>query len=443
MAIQLSEHFTYSKLIRFTIPSIIMMFFTSIYNIVDGLFVSNFVGATEFAAINLVFPFIMILGAIGFMFSSGGSALVAKTLGEKNKFKANQIFSLLVYSCIVIGIILAIIGLTGVKKALILYGVDGKLLNDAILYCKILMPATPIFMLQFLFQAFFITAEKPTTGMIVTVLAGLTNIVLDAVFIIILKWGIAGAALATIISQSVGRIMPLIYFALPKKTPLRLGKTKFYPKALIKACTNGASEFMTQISMSIVAMLYNYQLLKLAGENGVIAFGVISYINFIFLSVFIGFSIGSNPIVSYHYGAKNTSELKNLFKKNFIFIAVSAIILMISAELSAKILSAIFVGYDEYLLNMTTNAFRIYAISFLLAGFNIYASAFFTALNNGLISAIISFFRTLVCECSCVMLLPIFFGITGIWSSIIVAEAMALILSIYLVLKFKTKYQYI
>lgn len=443
MEIRLSEHFTFAKLLRFTAPSILMMIFTSIYSIVDGLFVSNYVGATPFAAVNIVFPFLMILAAIGFMFSTGGSALIAKTLGEKNRFMANQIFSMLVYASIIFGAVVSVIALLVLEPVLAVFGVEGELMVQSLLYGRILLPFIPVFMLQFMFQSFMITAERPKLGMFITVSAGLANMALDALFIVYFEWGIAGAAWATVVGEIIGGGIPLLYFACPNTSPLRLVKTKFYGKALFKSCTNGLSEFLGQISVSIVNILYNYQLLRINGENGVVAFGVISYVNFIFLSVFIGYSIGSNPIVSYHYGADDRKELKSLFKKNVIFIGVSAVVLTLIAELSARLLARIFVGFDETLLNMTTYGFRIYALSFLLAGFNIYASAFFTALNNGIISAIISVVRTLVCECGCVMILPIFFGLNGIWSSIIVAEVIALSVSITLILKFRSRYGYL
>ncbi|MBO5441409.1 MAG: MATE family efflux transporter, partial [Alphaproteobacteria bacterium] len=346
MEIKLSEHFTFAKLLRFTAPSVLMMISTSVYSIVDGLFVSNYVGATPFAAINIVFPFLMILAAVGFMFSTGGSALIAKTLGEKDRFKANQIFSMLVYVSVIFGVFVSVVALVILEPVLQAFGVEGELLVQSLLYGRILLPFIPVFMLQFMFQSFMITAERPKLGMFITVSAGLTNAALDALFIVYFEWGVAGAAWASVIGQIVGGIIPLLYFACPNSSSLRLVRTKFYVGALIKSCTNGLSEFLGQISMSVVGILYNYQLLRIAGEDGVVAFGVISYVNFIFLSVFIGFSIGSNPIVSYHYGAKDWGELQSLFKKNVIFIGVSAGVLTLIAELSARLLANIFVGFD-------------------------------------------------------------------------------------------------
>ena len=442
MQIQLSEHFTYSKLLRFTAPSMAMMVFISVYSIVDGFFVSNFVGSTALAAVNIIFPFLMICGAFGFMIGSGGSALVAKTLGENKKFKANQIFSLLIYTTVVSGVVISVSGLICLKPLVSAFNVEGELLADSLLYGHILLPAVTAFMLQYIFQAFFIAAERPNFGFWVTVIAGCINIALDALFVIVFKWGLAGAAWATFISICSSAIIPLVYFVYPNKSPLRLGKTKLYTSAIVKSCTNGFSEFMSNISMSIVAILYNYQMLKFAGESGVAAYGVIAYINFIFLSVFLGYSAGSSPIVSYHFGSSNKQELHNLFRKSLILTGIFAVILTISAEVFTVPLAKIFVSYDENLLEMAVRGFHIYAISFLLAGFNIYASAFFTALNNGLVSAVISFCRTLVFECLCVLILPVFFGLTGIWSAIIVAEILALAVSAAFLIKLKKKYGY-
>lgn len=442
MTIQLSDHFTYSKLLRFTIPSIIMVIFISIYSVIDGIFVAKFVGSTQFAAVNIVWPFILILGSIGFMFGSGGSALVAKTLGEAHHYKANRIFSLLIYTVIFLGITLGTLGFFTIEKMLKSFGIEGQLLKNCIIYADILMPAVPVLMLQVIFHTFLVTAERPKFGLIITIAAGVVNFVLDALFILVFKWGLAGAALATAASQIIGGLIPLFYFILPNKSPLHLGYTKFNPRVLIKAATNGLSEFMSNISMSIVGIVYNYQMLRLIGESGVVAFGIISYVNFIFWATFLGYGTGSNPIVSFHYGAGNKDELKNLFNKSLHLIAIAAIILTTTAEICATEIAKIFVGYDADLTAMTAYGFRIYAISFLLAGFNIYASAFFTALNNGLVSATISFCRTLVFECLCVMILPIFFGLNGIWSAIIFAEIMALIVSVYFFIGLKKRYGY-
>ncbi len=440
--IQLSEHFSYRKLLRFTLPSIVMMVFSSVYSVVDGIFVSNFVGKTPFAAINLIMPFLMMFGALGFMLGTGGSALVAKTLGEGNQEKANKIFSMLVYLLIGTGICLAAIGVFYIRDISVWLGADGNMIEDCVTYALFILPVLPAFILQNAFQAFLVTAERPNMGLVITVVAGLTNIFLDYLFIVVFGWGLKGAALATAISQSIGGIVPLVYFALPNKSLLRLTKYYFDGKALLKVCTNGSSELVTNISMSVVTMLYNYQLMKYIGENGVAAFGVIMYVTFIFISVFLGYSIGSAPIVSYHYGAQNHSELKSLLRKSMAIIAVLGIALTGLAEALASPLASVFVGYDMELFDLTRRAFMLYSLSFLIAGFNVYASAFFTALNNGIISAGISFSRTLLFEAGAVLLLPLMFGIDGIWCSIVVAEIAALILSIIMLAIYRKKYNY-
>lgn len=440
--IQLSEHFSYRKLLRFTLPSIVMMVFSSMYSVVDGIFVSNFVGKTPFAAINLIMPFLMLFAALGFMFGTGGSALVAKTLGEGNRGKANSIFSMLVYILIAAGLCLSVLGTIYIRDIALWLGADENMIEDCVTYALILLPVLPAFILQNAFQAFLVTAERPNMGLAITVAAGLTNIFLDFLFIVVFDRGLAGAAWATAISQSIGGVVPLMYFALSGKSPLRLIKYHFDGRALFKVCTNGFSELLTNISMSVVTMLYNFQLMKYIGEDGVAAFGVIMYVNFIFLSVYLGYSIGSAPIVSYNYGAQNHNELKNMLRKSLTVIAVLGLALTGMAECMASPLAKVFVGYDVELYALTEHAFMLYSLSFLIAGFNIYTSAFFTALNNGLVSAGISFSRTLVFETSAVLLLPLLFGINGIWFSIVVAEMAALTVSIILLLTYRKRYYY-
>lgn len=442
MNIQLSDHFNYRKMLRFTIPSILMLIFTSIYGVVDGFFVSNFVGKTPFAAVNFIMPVLMILGAIGFMFGAGGSALIAKTMGEGDNDKAKRLFSLFVYTTIACGIVIGVLGFAFIRPIASVLGADGQFLDDCVLYGRIIIVALPLYMLQFEFQTFFITAEKPQLGLFVTVLSGVTNMVLDALFVMVFKWGLAGAALATALSQAVGGIIPLVYFGLPNTSRLRLTKTSFDGKALLKACTNGSSELMSNISMSIVSMLYNVQLMKYAGENGIAAYGVLMYVNMIFLGAFLGYSTGIAPVIGYHFGAQNHSELKGLLKKSIIITGVFAICMLVVSEACAYPLSYIFVGYDKELMSLTLRGFLIYSFTFLFAGFAIFGSSFFTALNDGLTSALISFLRSLVFQVAAVLLFPIIFGIDGIWISIVVAEVMSVIITvIFLVLKRK-KYNY-
>lgn len=443
MKIQLSDHFTYKKLLRFVTPSIIMMIFTSIYGVVDGLFVSNFAGKTAFAAVNLIMPVLMILGTIGFMIGAGGSAIVAKTLGEGDREKANQYFSMLVYVTIISGIAFTILGNIFIRPIASALGAAGDMINGCVLYGRIIMSALTAFMLQNVFQSFLITAEKPHFGLFITVASGCTNIALDFLFVAVFRWGLVGAAAATSVSQAIGGIIPLIYFSRKNNSILRLTKMKFDGKALIKACANGSSELMTNISASIVNILYNFQLMKFAGENGLAAYGVIMYINFIFAATFIGYSIGSAPIIGYHYGAQNHAELKNLFKRSLVIIITSGFVMTILAELLAHPLSVIFVGYDKALLDITSRGFKLYSLCFLACGINIFGSSFFTALNNGAVSAAISFLRTLVFQIIVVLALPVFLQLDGIWLSIVVAELMALIVTITFFIAKKNKYHYI
>ena len=442
MKIQLSEHFTYKKLLRFVLPSIVMMIFTSIYGVVDGLFVSNYVGKTAFAAVNLIMPFLMAISALGFMIGTGGSAIVAKTLGEGKKEQANEYFSMLVYLTLIGGIVLSALGILFSPLIARGLGADGALLTNCVLYARITLLSMPAFMLQNVFQSFFVTAEKPKLGLGVIVIAGVTNMVLDFLLVGVFQIGLAGAAFATVTSECIGGLFPILYFARKNSSLLKLGRTHFNGQIFLCACGNGSSELMTNLSSSIVNSLYNIQLMNLAGENGVAAFGTIMYVNFIFIAIFLGYSIGSAPLVSYHYGAGNHDELKNLFQKSLRLIGIWGLMLFILAQLIARPLAAIFVGYDADLFSMTQNGFRIYCIAYLINGFNIYGSSFFTVLNNGLISAAISFLRTLVFQLAAVLLLPLLLDINGIWSAVAVAELLTLGLTVTFFVRNRKKYHY-
>lgn len=443
MKIKLSDHFTYSKLLRFVFPSIIMMVFTSIYGVVDGLFVSNFAGKTAFASINLVMPFVMILGGIGFMIGTGGTALVSKVLGEGKKEKANKIFTMMIIFTLLLGALLSVIGVISMPWVAKFLGATEEMMADCVIYGRIVTGFTVAFMLQNVFQSFLIAAEKPKLGLLATVLAGITNMALDAIFIIVFKWGVAGAAIATGLSQCVGGIFPLIYFLRKNSSLLRLTKTKLEIKPILNACGNGSSELMSNISSSVVSMIYNFQLMKYVGEDGVSAYGVLMYVQFIFVAIYIGYAIGCAPITGYHFGARNHNELKNMLRKSSFLSAVSGVVLTILAIALSSPLAKIFVGYDKELYELTRHAFRLFAYSFLLAGFNIFTSSFFTALNNGAVSAAISFMRTLIFQTSSVLILPIFLGVDGIWWAITVAEFFAFILSLIFLFAKRKKYNYI
>ncbi|MDL2287576.1 MATE family efflux transporter [Eubacteriales bacterium OttesenSCG-928-G02] len=428
--IQLSEHFGYKKLLKFAYPSIAMMIFMSVYSIIDGFFVSNFVGKTAFSAINFIFPFLMILGAVGLMFGTGGSALVAKIMGEGDTEKANKVFSLIVYAAIILGVIIAAAGLIFLRPIAVLMGAEGELLKNCVIYGRIYLVALPFNVLQLMFQCLFATAEKPKLGLYITAASGIANIILDTLFVAVLPWGLSGAAAATAISQVVGGIVPIIYFAQKNSSKLRLTRCRFDGKVLFKTCTNGSSEFVTQISASIVGILFNFQLMKYAGEDGIAAYGVLMYVGMIFQAVFFGYTLGSAPVISYHFGAENKKELKSLRKKSLVIVCVFSLLMFIAGQLLSKPFSLLFVGYDKELLNITVKAFGIYSFSFLLSGISIFASSFFTALNDGLTSALISFLRTIVFQCSMIVIFPLLWQLDGIWYSIVVAEVMAALVAV-------------
>ena len=442
MQIRLSDHFDFKKLIRFTLPSVSMMIFTSVYGVVDGYFVSNFVGDTEFAAVNFIMPFLMILGAIGFMFGTGGSALVSKLFGEKKDEKANSVFSMIIFSSIILALILSVVGIIFLGDIALFLGANEKMFDICLLYGRINLVALPFFILQYEFQAFMITAEKPTFGFIVTLSSGLANIIGDFLFVGVFGWGVTGAALATALSQFVGGIIPLIYSVLPNKSILRFRKFKFDFPALFKSCYNGISEFISNISMSIVSMLFNYQLMKYIGQNGVSAYGTFMYISFIFVSVFVGYSTGIAPVFSYNYGAKNGDELKNLFKKSISVIAALTVLMVVSGQLLSAPLSKLYVGYNEELFSLTKRAISISSLCFIFSGVGIFGSSLFTAMNNGTISALISFLRTGVFQSLSVIILPLLLGVDGIWISIVLADMLAAVITVIFIISNKKKYEY-
>lgn len=444
MNIKLSDHFSYGRLLRFTLPSIAMMIFTSIYSVVDGFFVSNFAGKTPFAAVNLIMPVLMIVSTVGFMFGTGGTAIVARILGEGDRERANRYFSLFTYVAFGLGVLFSVLGILLIRPIAGLLGAEGELLDNCVVYACVNLVAMPFFILQLLFQSFFITAEKPQLGLAVTVSSGVTNMVLDAVLVTLLPqaYKLVGAALATAMSQVVGGVVPLLYFFRKNSSLLRLGKTHFEGRAVLRACTNGSSEFMSNVSMSIVGMLYNLQLIRYAGEDGIAAYGVMMYVSMIFSGAFIGYSIGTAPVIGYHYGAQNHPELRSLLRKSLFLIGAFGICMVIAAQLLASPLARVFVGYDASLMALTVSGFRIFALSFLFMGFAVFSSGFFTALSDGLTSALISFLRTMVFQVAAVLLLPLIWGINGVWVSIVAADFMAVILGMSCLVIKRRKYRY-
>ncbi|MBO5143501.1 MAG: MATE family efflux transporter [Clostridia bacterium] len=442
MSIQLSEHFSYKKLIRFTLPTIVMMIFTSIYGVVDGIFVSNCVGSDAFAAVNLIYPAIMIFGSVGFMIGTGGSALVSKTLGEGKKEKVNQYFSMLIFLLIILGLVFSVIGYCFIEPISKLLGADETMLADCVTYGKTLLVFLVPFMLQNSFQSFIIVAEKPSFGLVISIISGVTNMILDFLFMYVFRMGVFGAAFATGISQTVGAIVPIGFFVRKNSSLLRLSKPKFELKPILKSCANGSSEMLTNLSLSVVNILYNAQLMEHAGSGGVVAYGVIMYVGFIFIGTYLGYAIGTAPIIGYHYGAGNVDELKGLLKKSLKLIGITSLVLTVLAEIFSGVLASIFVSYSKELLEMTTMAIRIYALSYLLSGFNIFTSSFFTALNDGFVSAIISFLRTLVIQIITILVLPAIWGVNGIWLAVVFAEILSLIVCVSFLVANRKKYKY-
>ena len=441
--INLSDNFNYGKLLRFTFPSIIMLVFSSVYGVVDGYFVSNYAGKTSFAAVNFIMPVLMILGCIGFMFGTGGGALIAKTLGEKDDKKANEIFTMIVAVSVGVGVFLTVLGIALMPLISRLLAADGKMLYDSVHYGRIVTIGLPFYILQYEFQCLFATAGKPKLGLYVTAAAGVTNMVLDYLLVAVFPLGIIGAAAATAFSQFVGGVIPLIYFLRKNSSLLRFTKFKFDGRALFKTCTNGSSEFLSNIAMSVVSMLYNRQLMRYAGEDGVSAYGVLMYVGMIFMAVFVGYSVGVAPIVGYNYGAQNKEQLKNILRKSTVVIFVTAVVMFAASEFLSAPLSRIYVGYDQNLLEITVDAFKIFSFAFLFSGFAIFGSSFFTALNDGLTSALISFFRTLVFQAASVLIFPLIWDLDGIWISIVAADVMAVALTLVFVFAKRKKYGYL
>lgn len=440
--ISLTDHFTWGKLARYVAPGVIMMLFTSLYTVVDGIFVSNFTGKTSFAAVNLIFPIVAIYDGFGFMFATGGTALVAKTIGEGDRDRANRYFSLIVYVTFVLGAVIALVGALTMRPLAIRLGATGQLLDDAVTYGVIFVVGTPAFVMQSLFQSFFAAADKPRLGLLFIVAAGLTNILLDGIFVAILHWGVGGAAFASVMSQVVGGLIPLIYFVRPNSSLLRLGKTAWYGKALAKTCLNGSSEFVVNISFSLVNIVYNYQLMRLAGENGITAFGFIMYVCFFFLAFFFGYDVGMAPIVGYNLGAGNQKELHNVFVKSLWIVLVAGGCMLGLSQALAVPLGKLYLGYDQTLLEMSVHGFRLYAVAFLIVGLNIWGSAFFTALNNGFVSGALALLRTFAFQLVFVLTLPLALGIDGVWWACSASEGAAAVVTIGCLAGLRSRYGY-
>ena len=437
-----SQHLTYRKIIRYTIPPVIMMIFTSLYSVVDGLFLSNFAGKEPFAAVSFIMPYLMMFNATGFMFGTGGSALIAKRLGEKKPKEANEIFTTLIVFSVFTGIFFAVLGSMFLKPVILMQGAEGELLYNSLKYGQIYLLGVPACIIQFEFEALYSTSGKSKMGLYSTVISGLTNIALDALFLGVFSWGIVGAAVATVISQYIGGIIPITYYGRKNKSLLRLVRCKLRFKEMIKVCTNGSSEMVNNISISIVSLLYNVQLLKYAGDDGIAAYGIMMYINFLFTAVFWGYVSGMSPAISFNYGAKNHKELHSLLKKSLVILTLTSIFMFLSSITLAAPITKIFVNYDNHLLDITIRGFYMFSFLFLFSGLAIFSSSFFTSLNNGLVSAIISFSRVFLFQIPSVIILPHIWGLDGIWISVVVAEILTVLMGGIFGIAYRKKYKY-
>ena len=443
MSIQLSDHFTYRKLAAFVLPTIAMMVLTSVYTMVDALFISHYAGEIALAAVNFVFPVIMLLGGLGFMFGTGGTALVAKTFGQGDSTQARRYFTQITLLAALIGCAMATLGILFLPEVCLLLGGTQDIIPDAVLYGRIMLGFLPCCILQCSFQALLVAAEKPKMAFWLSVAGGVTNIALDLLFVVVFDWGLAGAAWATGLSQAVAGLVPVLYFSRPNDSLLRFVRTGLDVRPMLQACSNGASELVTGVSASFVGMLYNYQLLQYYGENGVAAYGVVMYVAFLFGSIIFGYDMGSNPLFAYNHGAENHAELRNLFRKSLVLITGGGGLLCVAALCLSYPMAYLFVGYNAELTALAQYAFCVFAVYFALHGYNIFASGLFTAMNNGFISALIAFSRTFLFQAAAVLLLPLLFGADGIWWSAAAAEVLALFISVFLVLRYRKRYGYL
>lgn len=441
--IQLSDHFTYGRLIRFVVPSVAMMVFTSIYSVVDGFFVSNYVGVTGFAAINLMLPILMFFSCLGFLFGTGGTAIVSRTFGEGNPERANSYFSLICYAILITGVAVTVVTIIIMPWVVTRLGATGQLREYAILYGRITMLSTPLYMMQTASQSFFAAAERPQMGMYMTIAGGLTNIGLDYILVAKLGYGLIGASVATTVTEGVSGLVALVFFMAPNGSLLRIGKTAFNGKVLTEACANGASELMSSLSSTVVGVLCNYQLMRFGGENGIAAYGVIMYVGFVFISMFLGYAFGVAPVVGYNYGAENHSELRNVLVKSLTLIGAAGVAMAALAQIFAGAIGQIYVGYNAELLEMTVHGMKIYMLSYLVCGFNIFGSAFFTALSNGKVSAVLSAMRSFVFQAVCLIVLPMFLEITGVWSATLLAEGLTVIMTATVLIRLRERYHYL
>lgn len=441
MTNSIAQKFNVFTLLKFAFPTMVMMVFMSLYTIVDGIFVSRLVGSNALSAVNIVYPVISLLIACGIMLSTGGSAIVARQMGEKREQEARENFSMLAVVSVLTGIVILVLGLMFLEPICRILGGTPVLLEDCKIYLGVLLGFGPLTMLQMLFQTFFVTAGKPGLGLGLTLTGGVVNMVLDYVFMGPMQMGVLGAALATGLGQAIMAVAGVVYF-LKVKGNLYFVKPVFRGNILLQSCGNGSSEMVSNLSTAVVTFLFNITMLKLAGEDGVAAITIVLYGQFLFTALYLGFSMGVAPVVSFNYGNQNHAQLKRIYKICIGFILGSSVFILGIALLFSEPIVGIFTGEENHTYELAVEGFFQFSFNYLFAGINIFASALFTSLSNGKISAIISFCRTFVFITVSIVLLPRVMGITGVWLSVPLAELVTLFISITYLKGQKEVYHY-
>lgn len=434
----IGREFGFFSLLKFALPSVIMMMVMGLYSMVDSMFVSRFVSTNALSAINVVYPVINLLIGLGVMLASGGSAVIAAKMGAGKTDEARRDFSMIVTIGLASSIVIAVAGLIFIRPIVTFLGASELLVDYAVTYLAIILMFAPANMLQMLFQMFFVTAGRPGLGLTFIIGAGLVNAVLDYVFIVPLGMGIAGAALATGIGYLIPAAAGLIFF-FGKKKELYFTKPKFSAAVLGSSCSNGSSEMVSNLSMAVVTLVFNRIMMNLAGEDGVAAVTIVMYAQFLLSSIFMGFSLGVQPVISFHHGAGNRRNLKGIYRHCIVFIAIAAVSVFAVAMTLGPTLTTIFTPKDTNVWTLAVRGFMILPFCFLLEGFSIYASAAFTALGDGKTSALISFLRTFLFILTGLLTLPLAFGIDGVWLAVPVAELCSVLVVIGCVLWHKAK----
>ena len=419
-----------------------MMLFTSMYGVVDGLYLSHFSGKEAFAAITLIIPLPLLIGAWAYMIGAGGSAVIAKAIASDRQKDANEYFSFLVLISVLGSILLAGIGEIFLEPCAKLLGANDEMLPFCMTYGRILIAAVPLYVLQNVFQSFLTVAEHPKIGLAINLVSAFLNMALNFVFIRITNEVVTAVALATVVSQFVGGITPFVFFVRSKSTTLRFGRPHMPMSLLGPVFANGVSEFVSEIFHPLASVMYNYKLMELTGLNGVAAYGVLMNVGFLFGSVFLGFAVGSAPLFTYKYEREDHDELHSLFIKSTISVVLMGFLLYGVACMIEGPFAAEFFGGDELLITMTEEAFALHSLSYMVMGLAVFASAFFTAIHDSRVSFLISFLRTLLFEVLAILLLPMLFDLNGVWAASLTSEVLTLLVTVGLLISKKEKYQY-